>query len=145
MKDKEYQKQRARLQKRVPYWISLITALAPWRIHCVYCDTPTDMPQGDEPSTTYDKVIAKVSSDWRYLDAIIHWNMETIKMMDDDELDRVITHELSHIIVNEMREEHIHHEERVCTELGNSIYHMERANKIAVRTFLKQKQSRKKT
>ncbi len=143
MKDKEYRKQRVRLQKRVPFWISLITALKPWRIHCVYYDTPTDIPQGAQTDDHYSKIIARVFSDWSYLEATIHWNIEAVETLTNDELDRAITHELSHIIVNEMREDHIHHEERVCTELGNSFYHMERANEIAVRAFLKRKKKKK--
>lgn len=135
MKDKEYNKHHARLQKRVPYWIGLISSLVPWRIHCVYYDSSTDMPSG-RPLGEFNKIVAQVYANWQYLEATIHWNIETVATLDNDELDRAITHELSHIIVNEMREEHVHHEERVCTELGNSIFNMERAGKMATQQFV---------
>jgi len=40
-----------------------------------------------------------------------------MKTMDGDEIERAVVHELCHILVNEMREDEIHHEERVVTGL----------------------------
>jgi predicted SprT family Zn-dependent metalloprotease len=64
-----------------------------------------------------ETVLARTFSDWRYGTAEIHFNLPAFECMTDDEIESVIIHELCHVLVNEMREGEIHHEERVVTQL----------------------------
>ena len=64
-----------------------------------------------------ETVLARTFSDWRYSMANIHINTPAFGNMTDNEIERVVVHELCHVLVNEMREGEIHHEERVVTGL----------------------------
>jgi hypothetical protein len=64
-----------------------------------------------------ETVLARTFADWRYSVANIHINLPAFRDMEDNEIERVVIHELCHVLVNEMREGEIHHEERVVTHL----------------------------
>jgi len=63
------------------------------------------------------RILAKTWSDWRYMKATILINYREIKLLDPEEIEKIIIHELCHVLVNEMREGDISHEERVVTTL----------------------------
>ena len=67
---------------------------------------------------------AYTSASWAYLDAAIHFNLSGLFDYNDTQLEEVVVHELTHILVHEMRSGtrcdcpyDIRHEERVCTTL----------------------------
>ena len=64
-----------------------------------------------------NRVRAQVNSDWRYSEATIHFNIPAFIYLEDHEIETVVLHELVHILVCEMREGKMHHEERVVTGL----------------------------
>lgn len=62
--------------------------------------------------------VASAEVDWRYRYATIQWNLRLVADQSDDELERVFVHEVMHLVVNEMRQDDLHHEERVCQTLA---------------------------
>ena len=68
-----------------------------------------------------ETVLARVFADWRYAEANIHINLPAWKGMSNEDVERAIVHELMHILVNEMREGELHHEERVVTCLTKAV------------------------
>ena len=62
-------------------------------------------------------VMARSYPDWRYMTCTIYFNIPAMKSKTEDEIEKIIIHELCHALVNEMREGHIDHEERVVTTL----------------------------
>jgi hypothetical protein len=67
-------------------------------------------------------VPAIVFADWQYGTATILFNVPAFDGKSDDEIERIVVHELLHILVNEMREGEIHHEERVVSQLTKAIF-----------------------
>lgn len=64
-----------------------------------------------------ETIMARIFSDWRYGELVIHFNIQKLKGKNKEEIDRIVVHELCHALVNEMREDGIDHEERVVTGL----------------------------
>lgn len=62
-------------------------------------------------------VAGKCHTDWRYQETSIEISTKKICQLDEDSIERVVVHELMHVLLNEMREEGIDHEERVATNL----------------------------
>lgn len=79
----------------------------------------------DDPETVLDKfgnddavVLARTTTYWEYGTATIDFNLIGIQQLDNEgEVEMMVVHELCHILVSEMREGEIHHEERVVTGL----------------------------
>lgn len=91
-----------------------------WHIDTIYYDDHAEIVdrflRGDET------VAARTYADWRYMTARIEINLIAFSKMDQDEIERVVVHELIHILVNEMREGDISHEERVVTTLTKAAF-----------------------
>ncbi len=62
-------------------------------------------------------IFARTFADWRYGDAFVHFNVPAFVGMSADDIERVVVHELCHVLVNEMTATGIDHEERVVTGL----------------------------
>jgi predicted metallopeptidase len=69
------------------------------------------------PGASGSNVGMKIDADWRYMVALLSVSFDCIKRMTDEEIDKIIIHELFHCVVNEMREDGIGHEERTVTML----------------------------
>lgn len=69
------------------------------------------------PRNGQDTTLARAYADWRYSIASVYFNMPAIKGMEPKEIENMVIHELCHVLVNEMREGELHHEERVVTTL----------------------------
>jgi hypothetical protein len=69
-----------------------------------------------------ETVLARTFADWRYATANIHINLPAFDGMTDTEIERTVVHELCHILVNEMREGELHHEERTVTWLTKAFF-----------------------
>ena len=57
--------------------------------------------------------------------------LKAIKHLDADGIERVVIHELMHVLVNEIREGELHHEERVATQLQKAFSWVKGADKHA--------------
>lgn len=68
-----------------------------------------------------ETIYARTYSDWRYLTARVSINYPVVKRMPEDELERLIVHELSHVLLDEMRNGSLEHEERVATSITNAL------------------------
>jgi len=61
--------------------------------------------------------VARCSTKWNYFTALLEFSHVMMASMKDEEIERVIIHELMHVVVNELREHGIEHEERVVSHL----------------------------
>lgn len=105
-------KNKNRIKKLLDFWVRYF-GLTYWKIEIEYKDYIVPGESGNVP-------VARTFADWRYLSATIEINISDISGMKKEELEKVIVHELLHIIVNELREKDISHEERVVSELTNA-------------------------
>ncbi len=120
MTDKEFAAQQSRVQKAFDKWKSP-TGLDGW----VVCHTwYRDGSAGEE----YRKATARADCSWEYIHVMFHWNLQSIAVHDDKEVDRIVRHEICHVLVNEMREWSswpasgdgaLKHEERTVSRLAS--------------------------
>lgn len=92
-----------------------------WDLTIRYYDEPIEIINRFDWDNDHITV-ARTLADWRYGTATIDVNVPALKDMSDEEIERVAVHELIHILVNEMREGDIKHEERVVTALTKAIF-----------------------
>lgn len=71
-----------------------------------------------------DTTTAKCQCDWRYMIATITFDLIRCSTLDDEGLERIVIHELLHMVVNEMRYDGLEHEERVVSHLTSVIHFM---------------------
>jgi predicted SprT family Zn-dependent metalloprotease len=69
---------------------------------------------------------ATCDSSWQYFTATIDFSYIQLKDMEEKEIEKIIIHELLHIVVNEMREDGIEHEERVVSHLQMIVSYLSR-------------------
>lgn len=105
-------------------WIPRL-GLAWWDIDIVYYNDPYEIIQRFRTIETGEMVPATVTAQWMYADAKISINLPVFEFIEPDRIERVIVHELCHILINEMREDDIHHEERVVTQLTKAFFWVE--------------------
>ena len=60
---------------------------------------------------------ARIDTSWKYFTADLDFSYIQLKDMEEKEIEKIIIHELLHIVLNEMREDGIEHEERVTSHL----------------------------
>lgn len=58
------------------------------------------------------------SVDWEYRRAVIQFNVQQTALMTDIELENTYVHEIMHVLLHEMREDGIKHEERTASTLA---------------------------
>jgi hypothetical protein len=102
-------------------WITRL-GLGWWRVDISFYNDPQSIIDHFGVNDDDTLVVARTYTHWIYGKAEIHVNLPVIEKLSDDETERVIVHELLHILVNEMREDEIHHEERVVTQLTKAIF-----------------------
>lgn len=124
MNDEDFEHQKKRIQTLTERWVKPL-GMNWGRLHIVYerdsgvfqelrqkfCDTSHDRG---------GRGLAFCTSDWRYAESTIYWNMFMVFGLDDDELEEFYVHELMHVFLSEMREDGISHEERVATSLAKA-------------------------
>lgn len=87
-----------------------------WKIDLEFMDDPDSILAEfarDENKTC----LATTYTEWCYTAAHICFNVPAWCKLDEGEFERMLLHELCHILVNEMREGEMHHEERVVSHL----------------------------
>lgn len=91
--------------------------LAWWDIDIVYYDDPYEILNRFRIPDDGGMVPANVTTYWMYGTAKISINLPAFAEIEPDEIESIAVHELCHILVAEMREPEMHHEERVVTGL----------------------------
>ena len=114
MDDKEYAKQKARVQALVDRFHARL-GMKWWNVTYAYRRTPF------EDSGSGGQVLAQCTARWQYLHAHIEYDLGAVADVDDDELENAFLHEYGHVLVNEMREKGMAHEERVCEHIGRAL------------------------
>ena len=100
-------KQIKKLCKKYYEWWSQWLGLRWWRTSLIFVETwNSDMD-----------AIAICDCKWQYMEAVVTVNLNMIADCNEEEIERVIVHELMHVFLNEMRESGIKHEERVAETL----------------------------
>lgn len=102
-------------------WIPRL-GLAWWDLEIVYYDDPQEIINRFRIIESGEMVPATVIAQWMYADAKICINLPAFEHIEDEDIERVVVHELCHILVNEMREPELHHEERVVTQLTKAFF-----------------------
>lgn len=114
MNDAEYAAAKERVMEVFERWRYPL-GLNMWRLHMRFNRT-------DKPAGALARVAGTADPDWRYLEATVDWYLPVLADMDDEELEYVVLHELTHVLLNEMRESAgeggLDHEERVVTQVA---------------------------
>ena len=121
MTDAEYEQTKDRLQAIADEWVECL-GLRWWHISFFYHRDAGEYRESSPDIPLTSK--GYTSASWAYCDAAVHFNMAVLTTDDISELEKVVVHELMHIIVHEMRSGtrcdcpyDMCHEERVCTML----------------------------
>ena len=91
-----------------------------WEITITYFDDPGEVVRMFRDPGGGNIIPAIVNADWKYGTASISINVPAFKGMKNRQIEKIIVHELVHVLVNEMREDGIEHEERVVTGLAKA-------------------------
>jgi hypothetical protein len=124
MNDEEFELQKKRIQVLTERWVKPL-GMNWGRIHFVYHRDSGDFQEQREKycDTSKDgsgRGLAFCTSDWRYAESTIQFNLLVVAGEDDDALEEFYVHELMHVFLSEMRESGIDHEERVATTLAKA-------------------------
>lgn len=101
-------------------WVERL-GLSWWEITVRYYDDPQEIVvrfKSDDDKL----VLARTYADWRYGTGTIDVNLPAWGELSDSEIERTVVHELIHILLNEIREGEMHHEERVVTSLTKAVF-----------------------
>lgn len=97
------------LTKYFKFWVHWL-GLGFWDVTLSFSKEKVDRGNG-----SYRAGLCEV--EWEYLTAHITIYPKAIRHLDDRGIEKVMLHELVHVLINEMREEGPDHEERVATQL----------------------------
>lgn len=136
MTRKDFKQQRKRIRKLFKTWIYPL-GLSWWRIDIIYHRRRKGFLHDSNRQT-----FARVFADWRYMRAQIDVCVPAAQVLENDELENAVVHELAHILVREAGDPDgvTHHEERVCTTLARAfiwtrdIMHAKEAKSAARKT-----------
>lgn len=92
MNDKEYAKQKKRIEKLTEKWHD------PMGLSWFHIDTVWDRARDDDVPAT----AAKTSTSWQYRNATITWFLPACADNDDDFMENIVVHEFVHILVAPM-------------------------------------------
>ena len=121
MTDEEFEKQRSRIRELATWWQPKL-ALNEWHVDYHFHRVSSDMPEGGM------NAIALCKTHWEYKLASIHWDVSAAEDSDDEQLERILVHELMHVHLAETQEpdKDGKHNERVATELALSFVFLKR-------------------
>ena len=126
MNDKEYRAEKARLRKLADRWVDTL-GLGQWEINLEYSRGKLEGENQSFDYTGTETSPAQTHAHWQYMNAMLVFDLTETADYDDEDLERIFVHELSHVLINEMREKGIRHEERVATLLANAFIETRRA------------------
>lgn len=101
-------------------WISCL-GISWWDVDILYYDDPASIIQHFRRNDDL-LILATCDANWMYGTATISVNLPAFAERTPEQIERTVVHELCHILVNEMREGELHHEERVVTSLTKAIF-----------------------
>ncbi len=101
------------INKHVTFWKGML-GLGMWNIDIYYDKVDFDTGSGYE--------VGRSSVNWKYLEASLTFHTNQMKDFDEEKIEKIVIHELMHVMLNEMRETGIEHEERVASMLQRAIW-----------------------
>ena len=119
MTDKEFRDLQGAIKVHVERWVARF-GLGTWKLH-VRCERDSDEfspPRHDGGVRNYTS--ARTSTNWQYMEATLSFNMPQLFDQNQEEVEEIVIHELTHVLVAELREtsdDWLNHEERVVTML----------------------------
>lgn len=108
--DAEFEAEQQRIRDMLEYWRSALY-LDEWHVNLQFTRGPWQTDGAEQP-------IGECLAQWEYRRATITWDTEETRKFDDEGLRHLVFHEAMHILLNEMREDGLKHEERVCETLA---------------------------
>jgi hypothetical protein len=123
--DAEWKVLQAKIERWFDEWIDHLW-LGWWRIEFVwYRSEIPDMNR--EVVRPARKALMDCTADYHYFEAVIRVNLLAAQEFDDEYLEKVVVHELAHIVLNEMRDwkptdKGMKREERVATHLQKMMW-----------------------
>lgn len=100
------------IRKHLKWWVYWL-GLTHWNIALKFCKSSTE-------DGGVKLAGAHVDTLWEYQRATIEFYINDLTHLVEREIESLIVHELIHIMVNEMYESGVKHEERVVTTLENA-------------------------
>jgi len=113
-------KSKKRLRKAIKIW-SYRLGLRWWHVTTVL-STDKELIKDVFGIKKNETVLGRTYANWKYRTAIIYFNVPAFKGFSERKIEQIVVHELMHVLVNEMREGDIHHEERAVTSLTEAIF-----------------------
>lgn len=117
MKYKAFKYHRRRTRKLFNEWVYKL-GLEWYEIDVVYHRSKKDFRRTWGVGRYTDMA---VRTDWRYMHATVGVCVPLIASLSDEKLEKVVVHELTHILLNEAREKGLDHEERATTFITKAI------------------------
>lgn len=117
--EKWHKRQKRRVRKLFAKWLEPLGLLW-WEIDIGYYSDYDRCRQLFTTSNANRDTVMIVDASWKYMEATIDVNLQRTSKTNDKKLEKIIVHELTHILVNEMREKGIKHEERVASTLASA-------------------------
>jgi predicted metal-dependent peptidase len=102
-------------------WLSTLGLLW-WEVRINYYTDASEIADRFNRLKDGRVVPATVTSDWRYGTATVSINVPAFRGKKKKEIEFILVHEFVHILVNEMRERGMKHEERVVTNLTTAFF-----------------------
>jgi hypothetical protein len=115
-----YLREKKLLTKALRKWTYRL-GLRWWTVTAVWFTDPKEIKKEFKTDNGW-RVQCRAYVKWMYSEASLHVNLPSFKGFSKRYIERVIVHELMHVLVNEMREGELHHEERVVTQLTKAIF-----------------------
>lgn len=106
-------RQKSRIERFWIHWRPIL-GLDEWK-------TRLDYYEGefiDQVGEASGMALASTHVRWEYRDANIAWNLELVAKQSDESLEEAVIHEGAHILLNEMRERSVKHEEHAATSIA---------------------------
>lgn len=118
MSKSKNEKQIDRIKKYAFKWRWIVTELG-WKFDMLYCNDYDDMPR----DTTDRMTVAKTFMQFDYLSADIYFNLEVVSDLEDEPLEEVIVHELTHMLICPIQENY-HLDEYTATTISRVLMRM---------------------
>ena len=113
MTEREAARQRRRIERFWKKWRRTL-GLDEWETALNFNDGEYIQQDGEASG----EAVASAHARWQYRHASVSFNLERVARLDEEDLEQMVIHEAMHIILNEMREEGVKHEERVASSLA---------------------------
>jgi hypothetical protein len=130
MNDYQFHRVKNKLQKYLKTW-KVLLGLQWYRLDVLFDRDSIRRPDPENPGGTI-VTYATTSCSYEYLQAAIQFSVPGLQDKDDADLERVVIHELLHVVVNEMRDasRSTKHEERVVSVLEEVFFKLQCRNEI---------------